>query len=42
MKFVPHDYQTYAIDYIKSHRIAALFWTVVWERRRLRCQQSMT
>ena len=25
MKFVPHDYQTYAIDYIKSHRIAALF-----------------
>ena len=25
MKFIPHDYQTYAIDYIKSHRIAALF-----------------
>ena len=25
MKFIPHDYQTYAIDYIKTHRIAALF-----------------
>ena len=25
MVFVPHDYQTYCIDYIKTHRIAALF-----------------
>ena len=25
MVFVPHDYQTYCIDYIKTHRTAALF-----------------
>ena len=25
MKFVPHDYQAYCIDYIKSHPVAALF-----------------
>ena len=25
MKYVPHDYQTYAIDYIKTHPIAAVF-----------------
>ena len=25
MKFVPHDYQLYAIDYIESHPIAAVF-----------------
>ena len=24
MKFVPHDYQRYCIDYIKSHAISAL------------------
>lgn len=24
MEFIPHDYQKYAIDYIKSHRICAL------------------
>ena len=25
MKFVPHDYQIYCIDYIKNHDISALF-----------------
>lgn len=25
MKFVPHDYQRYCIDYIKSHSVSALF-----------------
>ena len=25
MKFLPHDYQKYAIEYIKSHPITALF-----------------
>ena len=25
MKYVPHDYQTYAIDYIKTHPISAVF-----------------
>ena len=25
MKFMPHDYQKYAIEYIKSHPITALF-----------------
>ena len=25
MKFIPHDYQKYAIEYIKSHPITALF-----------------
>ncbi len=25
MKFVPHDYQKYCVDYIKMHRISALF-----------------
>ena len=25
MKFMPHDYQKYAIEYIKSHSITALF-----------------
>ena len=25
MKFVPHDYQKYAIDYIKTHPVTALF-----------------
>lgn len=25
MKFMPHDYQKYCIDYIKTHRISALF-----------------
>lgn len=24
MKFIPHDYQAYAIDYIESHKIAAV------------------
>lgn len=24
MKFIPHDYQQYAIDYIESHPIAAV------------------
>lgn len=24
MKFIPHDYQQYGIDYIKSHPIAAV------------------
>lgn len=24
MKFIPHDYQKYAIDYIESHEITAL------------------
>lgn len=24
MKFIPHDYQQYAIDYIESHNIAAV------------------
>lgn len=25
MKFIPHDYQKYAIDYIKKHEISAVF-----------------
>ena len=25
MKFVPHDYQKYCVEYIKTHRISALF-----------------
>ena len=25
MKFVPHDYQKYCVDYIKTHLISALF-----------------
>jgi len=24
MKFIPHDYQKYAIDYIESHEVTAL------------------
>jgi hypothetical protein len=24
MKFIPHDYQKYAIDYIENHEITAL------------------
>ena len=24
MKFIPHDYQTYAIDFIKNHKVSAL------------------
>ena len=24
MKFIPHDYQQYAIDFIKSHKTAAV------------------
>lgn len=24
MKFIPHDYQQYAIDYIESHNISAV------------------
>jgi len=24
MKFIPHDYQAYAVDYIESHEIAAV------------------
>ena len=26
MKFIPHDYQTYAIEYIESHPIAAVLF----------------
>lgn len=25
MKFIPHDYQRYTIDYIENHPIAAVF-----------------
>ncbi len=25
MKFKPHDYQSYCIDYIKGHPVSALF-----------------
>ena len=25
MKFMPHEYQQYCIDYIESHPVAALF-----------------
>ncbi len=24
MKFIPHDYQAYAIEYVKTHKIAML------------------
>lgn len=24
MKFIPHDYQKFAIDFVKSHEVAAL------------------
>ena len=24
MKFIPHDYQKYAVEYIKSHKISAV------------------
>ena len=26
MKFIPHDYQQYAIEYIESHSIAAILF----------------
>ena len=25
MKFIPHDYQQYASDYIENHPVAAIF-----------------
>ncbi len=25
MKFIPHDYQSYCVDYMKNHQVAALF-----------------
>lgn len=25
MKFVPHDYQSYCVEYIKTHHVSALF-----------------
>ena len=25
MKFMPHDYQQFCVEYIRGHRIAALF-----------------
>ena len=25
MKFIPHDYQKYAIEYIKNHAVSAIF-----------------
>lgn len=25
MKFVPHDYQSYCVEFIKTHAVAALF-----------------
>lgn len=25
MKFIPHEYQTFAIDYIESHPVATVF-----------------
>lgn len=25
MRFIPHDYQKYAIDYIKEHPVSAVF-----------------
>lgn len=25
MKFIPHDYQNYCTEYIKTHSVAALF-----------------
>ncbi len=25
MRFIPHDYQKYAIDFIKQHKISAVF-----------------
>ena len=25
MKFIPHEYQKYAMDYIKTHEISAVF-----------------
>ena len=25
MKFIPHDYQSYCVDSMKSHPVAALF-----------------
>lgn len=28
MKFIPHDYQSYCTEYIKTHPVAALFW--IW------------
>lgn len=31
MKFIPHDYQSYCTEYIKTHPIAALFLGL-WHR----------
>ena len=28
MKFIPHDYQRYCIEYIKTHSVSALFLTM--------------
>ena len=25
MKFMPHDYQSYCVEYIKTHMVSALF-----------------
>ena len=25
MKFIPHDYQNYCVDYMKGHPVSALF-----------------
>lgn len=34
MKFIPHDYQSYCTEYIKTHPTAALFWIWAWVKER--------
>ena len=35
MKFIPHDYQKYAIDYIENHEITALLLEMGLGRKNL-------
>ena len=34
MKFIPHDYQRFCTEYIKTHPIAALFLDMAWVKAR--------
>ena len=33
MRYVPHEYQEYAKEFIISHKVSALFWIADWEKR---------
>ena len=44
MKFIPHDYQKYAVRFVKEHAEALLLLDMGLglERRRYRCRPSWT